>query len=300
LDEVFFDFARLNVTEMDEADVSTTRERLESTLLAVRDRERDYLQTIRGQLDSIDLSGEGGALDQMEAVEQRAIALEEQAGMDLQLTQLGMAIEVINHEFDSSVRSIRDNVRRLKNWADVNPDLEELYQGIRNSFEHLDGYLTLFTPLHRRLYRKEIVMTGGDIRKFLGDLFSERFRRHHVLLEATDAFNKTEITGYPSSFYPVFVNLVDNAVFWLKDQKERIITLDAREDALIVRDTGPGIPERDREAVFELGFSRKPGGRGMGLHISREVLSRIEYDLSIADSTQGAEFHITPRSKGAE
>ncbi len=292
LDEVFSEFAAFDVTGLSEAAVMAARERFESTLQATRDREVEYLQILQGQLDALDMSGEGGSLDQMEAVEQRAIALEEQADADLQLVQLGMAIEVINHEFDASIRAIRNNVRRLKNWADVNPDLEDLYSGIRNSFEHLDGYLTMFTPLHRRLYRKEIVFRGRDIAKFVTDLFSARFKRHKVELEVTDEFRDMEITGYPSSFYPMFVNLVDNAVFWLKDQPERLITLDKRDGRILVADTGPGIPRRDREAVFEAGFSRKPGGRGMGLYISRAALAGVGYDLTIADSDKGAMFVI--------
>ena len=112
---------------------------------------------------------------------------------------------------------------------------------------------------------------------------------------------KAEIVGYPSSFYPVFVNLVDNAVFWLKDRPERIITLDAQKGgALIIKDTGPGIPLRDREAIFELGFSRKPGGRGMGLHISQEVLRKVDYDLELHVSEKGAEFHILPHQNKEE
>lgn len=292
LDEVFSEFAAFDVTGLPEAAVMATRERFESLLQTTRDREVDFLQTIRGQLEAIDLSGEGGTLDQMEAVEQRAIALEEQADADLQLVQLGMAIEVINHEFDASIRNIRNNIRRLKSWADVNPEMEDLYSGIRNSFEHLDGYLTMFTPLHRRLYRKEIVFLGRDIAKFITDLFSERFKRHKVALDVTEAFREMEIVGYPSSFYPVFVNLVDNAVFWLKDQSERRITLDKQDGRILVADSGPGIPTRDREAVFEAGFSRKPGGRGMGLYISRAVLAGGDYDLTIGESEHGAKFVI--------
>src|ERR1035437_2738947 len=123
-----------------------------------------------------------------------------------------MAVEIINHEFESNIKSIRDNLRRLKAWADVNKGMEPLFENIRASFDHLDGYLTLFTPLHRRLYRKEVEIAGADIAKFLSDLFAERMRRHGVELAATKAFNQHKITGYPSSFYPVFVNLVDNAI----------------------------------------------------------------------------------------
>lgn len=295
MENVFAEFARLDVSEMDDTAVLNERDRLERALIEVRDRERAYLQRLQDQLESIDTSEGSTQIEQMEALEQRTIALEEQVTADLQLTQLGMAIEVINHEFDSSIKSIRDHIRRLKGWADINDGLEGIYQGIRNSFEHLDGYLTLFTPLHRRLYRKEIVIEGKDVSKFLTDLFGERFRRHEVELLTTPAFKKAKIVGYPSSFYPVFVNLVDNSIFWLKDQKERRITLDVQGDSLVVKDTGPGIPERDHESVFELGFSRKPGGRGMGLHISKEVLDRVDYDLVLMPVNSGSEFRIEPR-----
>lgn len=300
LEEVSADFARLDISKMADDEVVESRMRLEQRLIDTRLKECELLQSIRGQLEAVDVKG-GGLLDQMEAVEQRAVALEEQAGLDLQLTQLGMAIEIINHEFNASILAVRDNLRRLKSWADVNPSLEQLYQNIRNSFDHLDGYLGLFTPLHRRLYRKEIVIRGVDIYTFLSDLFQERFHRHQVQLVATSAFKKTEIVGYPSSFYPVFVNLVDNAVFWVKDRPERVITLDALDGGvLVVRDTGPGIPLRDRDSIFELGFSRKPGGRGMGLYISREVLRKIDYDLELHPSEYGTEFYILPHKDKEE
>ena len=300
LKEVGADLARLDITHMTDSEVVAAQTRLEQRLLDTRQQECDLLQSIREQLESIDVSG-GGLLDQMEAVEERALALEEQADMDLQLTQLGMAIEVINHEFNASIRAVRDNLRRLKTWADVNPSLEGLYQNIRTSFDHLDGYLGLFTPLHRRLYRKAIIFKGSEIHTFLSDLFKERFKRHRVELVGTPAFMNVRIKGYPSSFYPVFVNLVDNAVFWLKDQPVRTITLDALPSGeLIVRDTGPGIPARDREAIFELGFSRKPGGRGMGLHISREVMRKVGYELTLYPSKTGAEFRIIPPTKEEE
>jgi signal transduction histidine kinase len=104
--------------------------------------------------------------------------------------------------------------------------------------------------------------------------------------------------GYPSTFYPVFINLVDNSLYWLKDRPEpRIITLDLMEgDAWTVSDNGPGVAIRDREAIFERGFTRKPGGRGMGLKISRDVLAKEDYTLSLVDSApgEGTTFKIKP------
>ena len=208
-----------------------------------------------------------------------------------------MAIEIINHEFSGTIRSVRGGLRKLKAWADVNEELGGLYDSIRTSFDHLDGYLTLFTPLQRRLYRRAVEIRGSEILDFLEELFRARLARHSVTLTATKAFAKAKIIGFPSSFYPVFVNLVDNAIFWLSQQnpqRERSIKLDEHGGTLQVVDTGPGINIRDREAIFEFGFSRKPGGRGMGLHIGRESLRRGGFDLMLIEGDGGATFGVIP------
>ena len=51
-----------------------------------------------------------------------------------------MAVEIINHEFRATVGSLRNNLRGLKAWADVNRGTRWLYRNIRASFDHLDGY----------------------------------------------------------------------------------------------------------------------------------------------------------------
>lgn len=300
---VFSEFNRLNITEFPDKEIVKKRTLLEQRIEEVKNREEQFLIGIRNQLEAIRLNDDITQLDQLEALEQKVVTLEEDADADLQLIQMGMAIEVINHEFNSSIRGVRNRLRELKAWADINEGMEDVYSGIRASFDHLDSYLTLFTPLHRRLYRTETEFDGADINKYLNDLFGERLKRHDVEIKANKKFLKYKISGYPSSFYPVFVNLVDNAIFWLKNRKsERIIHLEVDGDDMLIRDTGPGIAERDKESIFELGFTRKPGGRGMGLHISRNVLQRIGYTLSLDPNNgdKGAALRISPLQEGAE
>jgi hypothetical protein len=216
------------------------------------------------------------------AIEEEVIALREAADADAELVQLGMALAVVTHEFDAVLRSIRNELRRLKGWAQASPQLRPIYERIHANFEHLDGYLALFTPLQRRLYRKPQRITGTEIAKFLEELFEERLGRHKITLTATPAFRSRVVVGYPSTFFPVFVNLIDNAIYWLKDHKPpRLITLTADTDGFLVGNNGPCIPARDREAIFDLRFTRKPGGRGMGLYISRQTLAKAGYRLTL-------------------
>ena len=297
LREVLSEFQRIDLAGMPDELFVETRDALETRVMKVTEEQGALLRSVLEQLQAVDVTGESSIAEQLMAIEQRNLLLEEEAEADAQLAQLGMAIEIINHEFSGTIRSVRNGLRRLKSWADVNEGLGELYDSIRMSFDHLDGYLTLFTPLQRRLYRKAVEIRGSEIRDFLEELFRARLARHGVSFAATKAFGEAKIVGFPSSFYPVFVNLVDNAIFWLSQQTpglERNIELDERGGTLLVADTGPGVDVRDREAIFEFGFSRKPGGRGMGLHIGRETLRRIGFDLQLLEGDGGATFGVVP------
>ena len=267
----------------------------------VRDRRRD-LDAAREQLSNFPSMASDGpisasSLETLAVMEEELLALRDQADADAELVQLGTAVLVINHEFNQTVSSLRRNVRRLKPWADANPNLERLYRELRTAFEHLDGYLTLFTPLQRRLYRKAVPIKGGEIYKYLRSLFAERLKREEVTLIATPEFRRGQIVGFPSTFYPVFVNLVDNALFWLQDVRgERTVRLDFDNGAFLIEDTGPGIPARDRDVIFEQGFTRKPRGRGLGLYVSRSVLEKAGYRLEVQSEREagGACFRIAP------
>jgi C4-dicarboxylate-specific signal transduction histidine kinase len=132
----------------------------------------------------------------------------------------------------------------------------------------------------------------------LRNLFDDRLAKEHISFDATNAFRRSVVFGFPSTFYPVFVNLVDNAIFWLADCRgDRKIVLDADQGDLLVSDNGPGVPLADRTAIFEPGFTRKPGGRGLGLGISRDALKAASYDLTIDTKSKlgGTTFRLSRR-----
>lgn len=65
------------------------------------------------------------------------------------------------------------------------------------------------------------------------------------------------------------------------------------EDGFYVEDTGPGIPESERESVLEPGYTTTEGGSGMGLSIVADVSAQQGWDLEIGESDAGgARFEI--------
>lgn len=65
------------------------------------------------------------------------------------------------------------------------------------------------------------------------------------------------------------------------------------DDGFYVEDTGPGIPESERETVLEAGYTTSSGGSGMGLSIVADVCVQQGWDLAIEESPEGgARFEI--------
>ncbi len=273
------ELASLDISNTTDRRLVAFRARVERDLSELRDAATANIASVTHQLENVVWPEHGGPavsmLDAVEALETDVEALSEQAADQFDLAQLGMAVEVINHEFRQTVQSIRRTLRQLKVWADANPKLRGPYGDLKSSFDHLDGYLTLFTPLQRRLQRTEVEIAGSEIETFVEDLFAKRLSDNDIELLATEAFRQHRLVGHPSTIYPVFVNLVDNSVFWLTGYRgERTITLDASDGWMGVRDTGPGLPADLGEDIFEARVTTKPGGSGYGLFIARQVLER--------------------------
>ena len=277
-----------------------------SEISTLSEAKRRMIEDIKKQfaIVNVDPDGSGAVLTQGDvvgAMEEDIDSLRQDSFRDLEYVQLGMTIGIIDHELQAVIRSLRLNLGRLRSWAVRNEDLAEVYQGIRVNFDHLDSYLRLLTPLQRRSRRTLSEIKGSAIFNFIEELFATRFAEHDISLEQTATFESYSLVSYPSTFYPVFINLVDNAVYWLQRRESgRVVSFEVKGGALLIRDNGPGISGRDRQAVFEAGFTRKPGGMGLGLYIAKSQLRQVNYDIEILDppNGEGVIFRIAPLKAG--
>lgn len=301
IEAVNADLAHRDLNDLLPEQIEEIRSTYEKRIDSVASRNAETLGSVRellaGIVESLENNMQNSQLDIVEAMDTELESLREQAETDEELVQLGLAVAVINHEFVAAIKMIRGQLRELRSWAMVNKDLLPVYQEIRTNFDHLDAHLNLFTPLQRRLYKKRVNIEGKEIIHYVRALFNVRFERHKIHLEATQAFLDSHVTSYPSTIYPVFVNLIDNFIFWLKDkQSDRLISLDCIDNSYHIKNNGPAINRRDAESIFEQGFSRKPGGRGLGLYISKKVLEKEGMTLAL-DKTltmdSGVSFNLS-------
>lgn len=72
------------------------------------------------------------------------------------------------------------------------------------------------------------------------------------------------------------------------------ITLGELEDGFYVEDDGPGIPEDERDTVFEEGYTTNESGSGLGLAVVQRVADVHGWDVRVAEGAAGgARFEIS-------
>lgn len=103
----------------------------------------------------------------------------------------------------------------------------------------------------------------------------------------TDIVADAEVSMFPRRLERVFVNLIQNAIQHSPAGGEVTIEISASPDEqalhVSVRDQGPGIAPADLPRLFTPFFSRRGGGFGLGLAISRRIIDEHRWRVVAAN-----------------
>ncbi|WP_372426131.1 sensor histidine kinase [Salinarimonas chemoclinalis] len=121
------------------------------------------------------------------------------------------------------------------------------------------------------------------VRRLVGDLAPLVIARGSAI-EFQVSSSET-IVGDAGALERVLMNLVQNAI----DHGGRNVVVRVGGAVIEVEDDGPGIPEEERERVFEPFARLRPRGTGsgLGLHLVREVVARHRGRVEIRDAPGG-------------
>lgn len=108
-----------------------------------------------------------------------------------------------------------------------------------------------------------------------------------------------QVLGDAAQLDMVVYNLLLNAREALQEQEGQagrkiVLSLrtEARQAVLCVADNGPGVALADAGRIFDIHFTRKAKGMGLGLWLCRTVVQEHGGKLSLVPSLQGAKFVI--------
>lgn len=193
------------------------------------------------------------------------------------LAQTGISVEILAHELHDLDREMAINLAALP------PEVHRLdsfrrAEVARKALVAQLGFLAKLA-LSRRDTRERL--TGASIYDYVVQFFRIPFGEKSISVEMTDQFQSASFYEFPSRIYPVFVNLINNALYWTAGRDTRKILFSADDGTLMVSDNGPGVDPDDVGNLFELFFTRRIRGRGVGLYLCKETLAagghNIEY-----------------------
>ena len=202
------------------------------------------------------------------------------------LAQLGIAVEITAHELQAYDDMIGNGLRALPQALQDTDSVKEILLG----YEGLTDQLRFLSPLRLAGTKTQRWIRGSDIGEYVRRFFGTILERTRVRLVTTPEFLSFRVFDYQSRLYPVFINLVNNSLYWLStaDNEDRRIVLGIVGNEVVVSDNGPGVDSADTGHLFQLFFTRKMrGGRGVGLYLCRANLAAGGHTIRYEPTADG-------------
>jgi len=248
----------------------------------------DTLKTANQFLDTLETH--------TELMKERMETVEDLAG-------LGMAVEKASHDALMLLTKMRGNIKDFKTKARnkdyKNEELVNLLNELDENLNFIYDEMQVIQPLFK-IQRKAIqdVSVYESIEKVV-----KYFRREIENKISIQIIKDKDVTVKTNNglILQVLINLIDNAIYWVNKNESKkteiAFQINTKDNTLIIADNGPGIREDVEPLIFNEFFSLKSDGRGLGLYIVKEILLRINAEISIIQEDKkkllsGANFLI--------
>ncbi|AKA40002.1 histidine kinase [Yersinia ruckeri] len=195
------------------------------------------------------------------------------------LAQLGISVEILSHELEEMDSMVTRGLNSLPSTAKEHPG----FTLALNAHRSLTQQIRFLSPLKISGYQSRQKITGKNIMDYILKFFGDRFERQRISIEFGDDFKNISINDIPSRIYPVFTNIINNAMYWVSLSDNRLIKIDFINSLVIIANTGPAIDPDDIPRLFELFYSKRANGHGVGLYLCRENLAVAHHKIWYSD-----------------
>jgi PAS domain S-box-containing protein len=230
------------------------------------------------------------------------LALEREARQAETLTSLGALAAGIAHDLNNPLQVIRSLSEFLLDSPDSTPasEMRDDLAAIRRQVERAGKIVDEFLELSRQ---REKILAPFDLNGLVERallLVGGQMRKGGIRVETALEENLPEIMGDATALERVLINLLTNAYDAMRDGGDAVTIASGAVSErpgwiyLSVTDDGPGIGAEALGRIFDLLYTTKSGGTGLGLWLSRRIVQEHRGKLEVKSGPgAGAVFTIT-------
>jgi signal transduction histidine kinase len=257
--------------------------------------ETENHRRVQVSLDFIEEGGEriGALLTMRDAESVRRI--ESEIELSRRLAAIGRLTSGVAHEVRNPINAIVVHLEILRQkLQQADPDVQRHMSVIGSEIQRLDRVVQMLVDFTRPV---ELRLVDVDLRRVVEDvvmLSAPDAERHSVELVRQLPPEPLMVKVDADLVKQAVLNVVLNGVQAMPDGGR--LTICARRDErgvqLDIGDAGQGIPPEIRDKIFDLYFTTKKSGSGIGLAMTFRVMQLHNGSVEFDTSTQGTTFHL--------
>jgi signal transduction histidine kinase len=251
---------------------------------------------IQASLDFIhdDETNQGlGALVTLHDLES-AEAIESELELSRRMAAIGRLTSGVGHEVKNPINAIVVHLELLKNkLGDASAPAVRHLEVIDAEIHRLDRVVQMLVDFSRPV---ELQLREQDLRSVIGDvlaLAAEELSTHNITLVSQMPSKPLLAHCDADLLKQAALNVIQNGAQAMPEggKLEVVLEEDRKFAALRISDQGPGIPAEIQEKIFDLYFTTKSGGSGIGLSMTYRILQLHHGSVEVQSKPgRGAEF----------
>ncbi len=200
------------------------------------------------------------------------------------LSSLAIHTEILDNILNN-LQADRDKKNKIQKSLNI------LASEIERISRLMDGFIDLISPREVEFISKNL----NNIIKEIVELVQQEAQEKNIELNTQLTDNLPNVNVSQDQMKQVILNLLLNAFDAMPNGGKVKLKTERSETfvSVIVEDSGMGIPEENRERIFDFNFSTKAGSRGIGLHWSKNIVEEHSGKISFKSKVgQGTQFTI--------
>lgn len=206
------------------------------------------------------------------------------------MAEIGNFSMMIAHELKNPLGIIKGSVDILAKDGTKGKVRKTMIEYIQDEVKRLNRLVEDFLSFARpNPAHKSLVDINKMITKIINLIPLPEFKEKEISLDMQLSKEISKANVDEHQINQAIVNLINNAIQAIPKKGEIILKTEKSENGILITimDTGTGIPDEEKEKIFEPFFTKKQRGTGLGLAVVKKIMDNHKGEIKITDRESG-------------